>query len=153
MANDIYGGLKEALSDLRKYDKLHVVTLPNSLYGSLISAGVERFSADNNISVEFHYEINAEMLKKGGVYLLLNGQLGFGLVEIARYANAMGLKIGSDIGIISYNDSYLSEIILGGLTTVSTDFEQMGKMAAAMVISHKLSKEKCDFRLTRRNTF
>ncbi|MBR2025948.1 MAG: GntR family transcriptional regulator [Alistipes sp.] len=153
MANDIYGGLSEALNDLRKYDKLHVVTLSNSLYGSLITAGVERFSTDKNIDVEFHYEINAEMLKKGGVYLLLNGQLGFGLVEIARYAKASGLAIGSDIGIISYNDSYLSEVILGGLTTVSTDFAQMGKLAAEMVISRNLEKIKCDFRITRRNTF
>ena len=93
------------------------------------------------------------MLKKGGVYLLLNGQLGFGLVEIARNANALGLKIGRDIGIISYNDSYLSDIILGGLTTVSTDFAQMGKLAAEMVISRTLEKIKCDFRITRRNTF
>ena len=153
MANDIYSGLSEALSDLRKYDQLHVVTLSNSLYGSLIVAGVERFSADNNIDVEFHYEINAEMLKRGSAYLILNGQLGFGLVEIARYAKSQGLVIGKDIGIISYNDSYLSEVILGGLTTVSTDFAQMGKLAAEMALSRNLSKIKCDFRITRRNTF
>ncbi len=153
MSNDIYDGLQNALDDLRKYDKLHVVTLSTSLYGSLIMAGVERFCADNNIDVEFHYEINRDMMKPGGVYLLLNGQLGLGLVETARMAKLQGLEIGKDIGIISYNDSYLSEIILGGLTTVSTDFEQMGCLAAEMVLLHDLRKVKCDFKLTRRNTF
>ena len=91
-------------------------------------------------------------MKRGGVYLLLNGQLGLGLVEAARTAKKQGLEIGKDIGIISYNDSYLSEVILGGLTTVSTDFAQMGRLAAEMVLSHNLRKVKCDFRLSRRNT-
>ncbi len=153
MTNDIYDGLSEALEDLRKYDKLHVVILPTSLYGSLITAGVERFCNDNNINVEFHYEITAEMMQRGGVYLLLNGQLGLGLVETARMAKSRGLEVGKDIGIISYNDSYLSEIILGGLTTVSTDFDQMGRLAAKMVLTHNLDKIKCNFKLTRRNTF
>ena len=152
MSNDIYDGLKEALDDLKRYNKLHVVTLPTSLYGSLIMAGVERFCADYSINVEFHYEITSDMMKRGGVYLLLNGQLGLGLVEAARTAKMQGLEIGKDIGIISYNDSYLSEVILGGLTTVSTDFAQMGRLAAEMVLSHDLRKVKCDFKLSRRNT-
>lgn len=153
MSNDIYEGLHKALADLRKYEKLNVVILPNSLYGSLIMAGVERFCTDNDIKVEYNYEINAEMMKRGNVYLMLNGQLGLGLVEIARMAKLQGLEIGKDIGIISYNDSYLSEIILGGLTTVSTDFEQMGNLAADMVLTRDLRKVKCDFELKRRNTF
>ena len=153
MSNDIYEGLTAGLEDLRKYNKLNVVILPTSLYGSLIMAGVERFCADNHIKVEFHYEISAEMMSRGDVYLLLNGQLGWGLVELSRMATSQGLEIGKDIGIISYNDSYLSEVILGGLTTVSTDFEQMGHLAAEMVLTHNLRKVKCDFKLTRRNTF
>lgn len=153
MSNDIYDGLNAALDDLHKYDKLNVLILPTSLYGSLIMAGVERFCVDNNIPVEFHYEISGDIMKRGNVYLLLNGQLGIELVETARMAREQGLEIGKDIGIISYNDSYLSEIILGGLTTVSTDFEQMGYLAADMVLTHNLRKIKCDFKLTRRNTF
>ena len=153
MSTDIYDGLQKALDDLRKYEKLNVVILPNSLYGSLIMAGVERFCNDYDIKVEYNYEINAEMMKRGNVYLMLNGQLGLGLVEIARMAKQQGLEIGKDIGIISYNDSYLSEIILGGLTTVSTDFEQMGNLAAEMVLTHDLHKIKCNFTLKRRNTF
>lgn len=153
MSNDIYDGLTSVLDDLRKYDNLNVVILPTSLYGSLIVAGVERFCNNNNIKVEFYYEISAEMMHRGGVYLLLNGQLGLGLVEATRTAKSQGLEIGKDIGIISYNDSYLSEIILGGLTTVSTDFDQMGRLAAEMVLTRNLSKVKCDFKLVRRNTF
>ena len=42
---------------------------------------------------------------------------------------------------------------LGGLTTVSTDFDQMGRMAARMILDHSFRKIHCPFRMTRRNTF
>ena len=153
MANDIYEGLQSAIDDIRKYEKLHVVILPTSLYGSLIIGGITRFCEDNNISVEFHYDINESMMQKNGLYLLLNGQLGLGLADLARTATRQGLAIGEDIGLISYNDSYLSDIILGGLTTVSTDFGQMGHLAAEMILNNDLRKIKCDFKLIRRKTF
>ena len=127
--------------------------MPVKAFRKKLGKSLIRYCADNQIKVEFHYEINAEMMNRGDVYLLLNGQLGWGLVELSRMATSQGLEIGKDIGIISYNDSYLSEVILGGLTTVSTDFEQMGHLAAEMVLTHNLRKVKCDFKLTRRNTF
>ena len=38
--------------------------------------------------------------------------------------------MGEDVSVISYNDSPINEIILNGLTAVSTDFEQMGELGA-----------------------
>lgn len=153
VSNDIYYGLGEILEDLRKYDKLHVVILPSSLYGSVITVAITRFCEENNVEVEFHCDINEAMMSRGGVYLLLNGQLGIGLVEVSQLAISQGLEIGKDIGVISYNDSYLSAIILGGLTTVSTDFVQMGHLAAKMIVENNLQKVHCDFRINRRKTF
>ena len=153
MGNDIYDCLGSVLEDLRRYERLNVVILPSSLYGQLIVVGIDRFCREQGIEVEYFYDISAEMMHKGGLYLLLNGQLGIGLVEIQRRAQEQGLEIGKDIGVISYNESYLSEVLLSGLTTVSTDFEQMGRVAAEMILSHDLHKVKCNFRITRRNTF
>jgi len=153
MTNDIYDCLGGVVEDLRRYNKMHVVTLPSSLYAPITSESVTRFAKDNDINIEFHYEINEDIMQRDDVYLLLNGQLGIGLAEIARIAKAKGLDIGKDIGLIAYNESYLNEIILGGLTTVSTDFKQMGYLAADMILAHNLHKIHCDFKMTRRNTF
>ena len=153
IANDIYDCLASVRDDLLRYKQLNVVILSSSLYGQLIVVGIDRFCRDKGVNVEYFYDITDDMMHKGGAYLLLNGQLGLGLVEMQRKAKARGLEIGKDIGIISYNESYLSEILLGGLTTVSTDFVQMGEVAAEMILSHNLHKHKCDFRITRRKTF
>lgn len=84
---------------------------------------------------------------------MLNSQHDNGLLTLSRIAAELGLKIGEDISVISYNDSPINEIILNGLTSVSTDFRQMGETAARMILDQSLSKIKCDFRMIRRGTF
>lgn len=151
--NDIYSCLDTYLPELRKYKKLNVLVMPSSLYHGLISNSLKLFCTKNNIKVEFHDNVTSDILRKNEVYLLLNGQLDSELAYIAREAAAKKLKIGADIGVISYNDSPINELVLGGLTTVSADFAKMGEIAADMILDGKLSKVRCDFRMIRRNTF
>lgn len=103
--------------------------------------------------MEFHNGVTGDIIRKNEVYLLLNSQHDTGLLTLARVAKEQGLVIGEDISVISYNDAPINEIILDGLTAVSTDFRQMGETAADMILTKNLSKVKCDFRLIRRGTF
>ena len=84
---------------------------------------------------------------------MINSQQDAGILEFSRIAKRLGLTIGDDISVISYNDSPMNEIILNGLTAVSTDFKQMGKTAATMILNRKSWKVHCDFRMTRRGSF
>ncbi|MDY5241056.1 MAG: substrate-binding domain-containing protein [Alistipes senegalensis] len=72
---------------------------------------------------------------------------------MVRRARERNYRVGRDISIISYNESPINEIILNGLTTISTDFRQMGVLVARMILEKSLSKVKCDFQMIRRNTF
>ena len=47
----------------------------------------------------------------------------------------------------------MNELVLDGLTTVSTDFQEMGRLAAGMILEKSLHKVHCPFRMTRRSTF
>lgn len=152
-ATDIESALLEGLQDLRRFSKLNVMIMPNSLYGSEIRLAIEKFCDKHNVPVEFHAGVSDGIVRPKEVYLILNSQHDTGLLEISRSAARLGLKIGEDISVISYNDSPINEIILNGLTAVSTDFKQMGELAANMILEKKLSKVKCDFRLIRRSTF
>lgn len=150
---DIISGLSEGLQRLREFTRLNVMTLPSSLYAKEIKKGVERFCRDNGIPVVFAQDVTGGDVRSGEAYLLLSGQYDFGLIELARSAKAKNLKVGKDIAIISYNESPLSEIILGGLTTLSTDFVQMGRLVGNMILEKNLYKVHCDFRMTRRDSF
>jgi len=44
-------------------------------------------------------------------------------------------------------------VVLGGLTTISTDFVEMGRLAAEMILAGKMVKVHNKFRMIRRKTF
>ena len=149
--NDIYDGLTEGL-DAERRGTLHAITLPTSLYAPIIRKSIERFGHDNGIQVEFHTQTPA-FIRRGDTFLVLNSQLDAGLVALARRIERQGLVIGEDVRIISYNEYEINELILGGLTTVSTDFREMGHTAANMILSRKLVQTRNPFHMTRRKTF
>lgn len=150
--NDIYEGLSEGAEGESCLTNLRVITLPSSLYGASIRKGVEHFVSENKLPVEFLNQA-PDNIRKGDTFLVLNSQLDDGLVALVRKIQELRLQIGSDIRIISYNEYDMNELVLGGLTTVSTDFRQMGCIAAEMILSRKLSKQHCPFGMIRRKTF
>lgn len=151
--SDIYDGLSQGFEKGRIMDcHLKVITLPESLYGSIIRRGVERFCKDYEIPVSFYYTAPDD-ISRGDIFLVLNSQLDEGLVGLVRKISARNLSIGKDVRIISYNEFPMNELVLGGLTTVSTDFCEMGRLAADMITAHRLVKLHCPFKMMRRNTF
>lgn len=150
--NDVYEGLKQGLDKLKSTSMLNVLTLPASLYGKSICRGVERFCMEFSIPVTFMTS-TPDSISPNETFLIVNSQLDWGLASLARKAKENGLKIGKDIFIISYNEFDLNEVVLDGLTTISTDFKQMGYTAANMILNRKIWKVHCDFNMTRRNSF
>ena len=151
--NDIFDGLTQGVEILKKFKTLNVVSMSGSLYAPLIEKGLKAFCSKNQINYRIHHCIDVDMIQKQEAFLILNNQLDVELIEIVKIARMKGYKIGEDIGIISYNESPINEIILDGLTVLSTDFKQMGELAAKMINNKSFKKIKCDFRLIRRSTF
>lgn len=151
--NDIYSGLLQGIDTLKKFKRLNVVSMPGSLYATLIEEGIKRFCTENKIKYLTHKVMSINKIHKHEVFLILNSQLDLELIELIRFAKLKGYKIGEDIGIISYNESPINEIILDGLTVVSTNFNQMGELVADMIMKGSFRKIRCDFTLIRRNTF
>lgn len=150
--NDIYDGLVQGLNGRFEGSRLRVITLPASLYGPQISRGIKRFCQDYDVPVEFLSSAPAR-INAGDTFLVLNSQLDAGLVDLARNIQACGLQIGKDVRIISYNESDMNELVLGGLTTVSADFKEMGCIAARMILDKQPAKVHCPFRMYRRNSY
>ncbi len=147
---DARAGLTEGRADIGS--RIKVMVLPQSLYGQVILESVKEFAAENGIDVSVS-SAAPDMLEKGDVVLVLNSQLDSGLVELARRIADAGLEPGKDVRIISYNEFPLNQLVLGGLTVLSTDFPQMGRTAARMILSGQPAKIHNPFHLIRRKTF
>lgn len=150
--NDVRKGLQEGCDKLKALGNLNVITLPSSLYGSRMSRTIRAFCKENGISVKFLSGAPSR-ISKGDVFLMLNSQLDSGLIALWEKGNAAGLKPGEDYHLISYNETQIDAIVLNGLTTISTDFLEMGREAARMINERRMWKKHCEFGMNRRNTF
>lgn len=151
--NDATVGLSMGMDKFSKISKLNVIIETSSLYHPYVVKAIDKFCKTNHIECQLYNQVTSEVVRPGEVYLIINSQLDMELIHLVRAAKTLGLKPGKDFSIISYNESPINEIILDGLTTISADFCQMGRLAAEMILEGTLKKIKCDFKMTRRSTF
>ena len=65
------------------------------------------------------------------------------MVNLINQVRENELKLGEDVGVISYNDTPLKDLL--GITVVSTDFKVMGESAAHMILNKQKGRIKVPF--------
>jgi len=126
-----YMMLKALLDKIRAYDGMTLYFLPESDHPVEILRAFKKFLQDYEItgSVETHYKPG--QLIRGHLYFTVgDGDLWKLLKDVKKE----GLVVGEDVGVLSNDNSPVKEIICGGITTFSTDFELMGSRAAEFVL-------------------
>lgn len=146
---DIYKALEQGLNQLKKYNTIRLITPENSYYPDEIKSGLIRFCRDFGFQADMVHDISVEQLKSGEVYINL---MDDDLVTLVEKAIASELKVGKELGIVSYNETPLKRIILDGITTISTDFETMGRAAAEIVLSGKKERFAVPFNIYHRSS-
>jgi DNA-binding LacI/PurR family transcriptional regulator len=82
--------------------------------------------------------IDDREVQPGQAYLVIKDS---DLVKIVKDCKKNAYKIGSDVGIISYNDTPMKEIVGSGITVISTDFIRMGKDCANFIVNKEKINE------------
>jgi DNA-binding transcriptional regulator YhcF (GntR family) len=133
---DVYDGMMAGSTLFCKYQKL-IMVFPGGKEPEERVAGFKRFCAECGLEAEIIRSVEKRIVQKGEAYLVVSDR---NLVRIVKNAAAMNLHLGEDVGLVSFNDTMLKEVVAGGITTISTDFVQMGKVLADMVLTHKKIK-------------
>ncbi|MEP3836723.1 MAG: GntR family transcriptional regulator [Algibacter sp.] len=148
--NDIYFALKEALPKIKKYKKIMLIYPQKSVYPypRRILNGFRKFCAEHKLDFEVLEKVYDDMiLKKGDLFITIEEA---DLVNLVKQVREDEYNLGRDIGIISYNDTPLKELL--GITVISTDFKIMGETAAAMILNKQKGKVKVPFNFIDRDS-
>lgn len=149
---DIYYAMEEALELLKNYKKL-ILVYPTSisyLYPEEIAIGFRRFCGFNQLKFEVIEEVTAStQVEIGSAYVIIEESDLVNLIKIIRLKK---LKLKKDVGILSYNDTPLKEILADGISVITTDFTKMGQHAADMILNQNSATIKNDFRFIRRES-
>ena len=146
---DIYQALEQVTKQLAKYHTLNII-FPHYTYHPVeILKGCEKFCQDFAFNYKVISDIRKETINKGEVYINLMEE---DLVHMIEKTISQKLKVGRDVGVISYNETPLKKIILDGITTISTDFEMMGEKTAELILNNSIEHIETRFYLTLRKS-
>jgi DNA-binding transcriptional regulator YhcF (GntR family) len=144
---DIYDALNKVRSKLSKYHTIKIVFPQKSYYPREILKGLKLFCQQYAFNYVMVNDIDKEPIEKGQLFINV---MEDDLVYLLEKIISLDLKLGKDIGLISYNETPLKKLLLNGITTISTDFKMMGTMAAETVLSNSLEHHEVPFYITLR---
>ncbi len=74
------------------------------------------------------------------------------LVYAIKSSTTQGFTLGKEVGLISLNDSCYKEILAGGITVISSPLEEVGKIAASVVVEGKKTSTQMPMQIILRNS-
>ena len=123
--------LEGGLESLQKYDELILVYEKASTpHPSETIRATQEFCREYQINFHQKNKVDETGLKKGQAWFVIRDS---DLVKIIKSCRQKGFELGKDIGVLSYNDTPMKQIVGGGISVISTDFEKMGELAARFV--------------------
>ncbi len=135
--HDIYQSLEQAKESLTAYQQIRLVFPTQSYYPKEIVQGFINFCRDYAFEYEVVESLSDVSLGSGQVYItVMEDDL---LILLERVRNE-SLQLGKEIGIISYNETPIKRLLFDGISTISTDFETLGRKAAELVLSNERAK-------------
>jgi DNA-binding transcriptional regulator YhcF (GntR family) len=142
---DIYDMLVGAKDILKRYNRLVTILPDYHNHPSEILDGVAQFGTLHKMKTGICENAEKATLTKGTAFVITSET---DLAKLIKKLRKTDLKIGKDIGIVSYNETALKDLL--DITTVTTDFAQMGQTAAKLILERKHAQVKNPFRMIRR---
>lgn len=99
-----------------------------------INEGVAELCKAHDIGFAVVPDAAEVTLTRGMVYIILTEA---NLAITIMKARKPGMVPGTNIGIISFNETVFKELL--DITVITTDFEQMGKSAAKLILRIKIN--------------
>jgi DNA-binding transcriptional regulator YhcF (GntR family) len=148
--NTLYDCLASGRDLIRKYRELRFIFPVESEHPKSCIPFFIKFCEDNELE---HQLVRRKMeesdIEAGVAYLLARHSDVVAFVKICR---AKKLKLGTDIGLITFNDTPMLEVIENGISVISTDFKQMGKLTAEYIKKREKIQTYIPTRLTVRGS-
>lgn len=132
--SDIVDALTSLLPQLQKYERIVLVAPLEAFHAEDLIEGFKAFTKKHKKSSKVIHSIHDDVARKGDAYITFSryDQDDVDIIKLSRKEN---WKLGKDIGLISYNDTAVKEVLEGGITVITTDFHKMGEEAAKAILN------------------
>jgi DNA-binding transcriptional regulator YhcF (GntR family) len=142
IAQDFYSGLKKSLEKLKErlsnYEKFILIFPLRKGHPEEIIAAFTEFCSEIGIAHHIEKKVTRELIAKGTAFWVIEDS---DLISLIKMGEELQLKLGSELGILSYNETPMKEIIRNGITVVSVDFYKMGQSISRFIANPRPTTE------------
>jgi DNA-binding transcriptional regulator YhcF (GntR family) len=146
---DIQTALEKGINLIRKYNKINLVFPVNEYYSKNILRGFQIFCQVNNLQFSIIDQLEEADVKKDEAFVLISDDDLYRFIKISKSKN---WKLGRDVGVVAYNDNQVKELLEDGITTISTNHNEIGRKAAEMILTQNFLRVKSPFEFVQRNS-
>jgi len=134
ITQDFYIGLKKSLDVLKgrllTYKRFILVFPSRKGHPEEIKVAFTEFCSENGIEYQIEKKVTRDLITKGTAFWVIED---CDLISLIKMGEDLQLKLGSELGILSYNETPMKEIIRNGITVVSIDFAMMGQSISRFI--------------------
>jgi DNA-binding transcriptional regulator YhcF (GntR family) len=123
--------LEAAAERLCSYRAFVLVFPEDKHHPQVIKPAFRRFCRRHGLEHRIIPSLRGESIREGVAYFVIEDN---DLVELIKAGRKAHLKIGREIGILSYNDTPMKEVVLHGISVVSVDFAELGRKAVRCIL-------------------
>ena len=142
ITQDFYSGLKKSLEKLKdklaKYEKFILIFPFRKGHPEEIKTAFTEFCTENGIEFQVEKKVTRELISKGTAFWVIEDS---DLISLIKMGEELPLKLGSELGILSYNETTMKEIIRNGITVVSVDFVKLGQTISRFIVNPRPTTE------------
>jgi len=146
---DIQTALESGIQLIKKYQKINLVFPKNQYYSKRIVRGFQIFCQVNNRTFSVIDQLSEDDVKKNEAFVLISDDDLYKFIKISKQK---GWQLGQDVGVVAYNDNPVKEILEDGITTISTNHDEIGRRAAEMILTKNFGRVKSPFEFIRRKS-
>ena len=132
--SDLIDSLTTLLPQLEKYKRLVLIAPLEAFHAQELIDGFQTFAKEHKKKHSIIHSVDVTSFEQGDAYITFS-RYDQDDVDIIKLGRERKWKLGKDIGLISYNDTAVKEILEEGITVISTDFRKMGEEAAKAILN------------------
>jgi DNA-binding transcriptional regulator YhcF (GntR family) len=145
-----YQSLCSAKEQIAKYRNVQLSFPEKGGHPETLKNAFLQFCNDFSVPHKIVNSLENMEIRKGDAFLVIDDS---DLVKLLKVCKIRGWKPGRDVGVISYNETPLKEVIRNGITVISCNFGEMAAEMAAF-IKNRISVQKIiPIKLIKRNSF
>lgn len=144
-----YNNLAGLLPKIKNYEKAVLFFRKDQDYPNDILKSFLRFAKEHGVKSAVLRNYEQDSVEKGVLYLFISDA---DLWLLLKDCIQRGYDLGKEVGILSFNDHVVKQIVSGGITTISTDFKSMAALTAQNIKQLQFTKSIVPTTLIGRNS-